>query len=814
MEEMNNKLSFREYYRDLRLSSKFLLGYAIVFVTFIFISSLVFYPLIRRNVEENIQNNLDNSTKSILTTVKVAVNVSIQNYLRAVSEQNRDIAQEYYNRYKRGELTEKEAKRRASVVILSQRVGKSGYVYCLNSKGLLEVHPFPQMIGHDLTQFRFINLQIKNKVGYVVYDWKNPGETKFRPKAVYMTYFEPWDWIVSASAYRDEFGGLVNQNIFRESVLSMRFGKRGYAYVMDSKGEVVFHPYVSGNQIDAVSEDGRKFGQEMLARKNGRMTYSWRNPGETQYHRKMAVFNYIPELGWVVVSTSYEEDYYEPLREVRNFFIAMVTLSLAALLVLTLSLSSYMVNSLSRLLRGFQLGGAGDFSIRIPKTSRDEFGRLTDGFNDFMSKLETYNASLTQEIAQRKKADEDLTMANERYKSILRAATSFSIIGTDNNGLITVFNEGAELMLGYRPKEVINKMTPERFHDPEELAQRARELGIISSFRIFTAIARTGQIETREWTYVRKDGSRLPVQLTVTVRHDNNGDIVGYLGVAMDITARKRAESELLAQKQHAELLREQAEAASRAKSSFLANMSHELRTPLNVVIVSADVLISQILGNITDKQREYLTNIKASGSHLLSLINDVLNLSKIEAGKMDLRLKEHRVRDLIADSMAFVRDAAALARIELVFDEQTGQEDAVLADDIRFRQILCNVLSNAVKFTHPAGKVTIRTRRIALQELRGIKPDMALELEQVNAGRDTFLEIVTEDNGIGIKPDDLKKLFKPFSQVEDSNTRNYDGSGLGLIITRKLVELHGGRIWMESVWGEGTTVFVVMPLS
>ena len=128
--------------------------------------------------------------------------------------------------------------------------------------------------------------------------------------------------------------------------------------------------------------------------------------------------------------------------------------------------------------------------------------------------------------------------------------------------------------------------------------------------------------------------------------------------------------------------------------------------------------------------------------------------------------------------------------------------------------QILCNLLSNAVKFTHTNGKVTLRTQRISVEELRRLKPDIAQELEKINPGQANYLEISAIDNGIGIKPEDIGKLFKPFSQVEESNTRNYDGTGLGLIITRKLVELHGGSIWLESVWGEGSTVFIVVPLS
>jgi signal transduction histidine kinase len=230
-----------------------------------------------------------------------------------------------------------------------------------------------------------------------------------------------------------------------------------------------------------------------------------------------------------------------------------------------------------------------------------------------------------------------------------------------------------------------------------------------------------------------------------------------------------------------------QLEVASRHKSEFLANMSHELRTPLNAVIGFSEVLLQGIFGDINEKQREYLTDVLGSGQHLLSLINDILDLSKIEAGRMELDLSTFALRDALESGLTIVRERAARHGIELstVVASDVG---TIEADERKVKQILYNLLSNAVKFTPDGGRVAINVR--------------------VENG-DVRIEV--RDTGIGVAPDDQERIFEEFRQV--GRERSREGTGLGLTLTKRFVELHGGRIWLESTPGKGSTFTFILPM-
>ena len=330
-------LNFKKYFNNLSIRYKLLLGYSVVFLFFSLLSCFIFFSIIRKTVETDIESNLNNSTKGILNTVQTTANASIKNYLRAVAEKNREIVAHLYQMSKEGQLTVEQAKERAASVLLSQHLGKTGYIYCVDSQGIIRVHPVAKLLGVDLTKYGFIREQLKNKVGYIEYDWKNPGESKTRPKALYMTYFKPWDWIISATSYREEFNQLVNVNDFRNGVQSIRFGKSGYTYVMNSKGVLLIHPYLreSTNIYNMKDANGRAFIQEICRVKNGRIVYAWKNPGEKKPQDKLVIFNYIPEFDWIVASSSYQNEIYEPLVLVRNVFFVACIVMLIILFLLT-----------------------------------------------------------------------------------------------------------------------------------------------------------------------------------------------------------------------------------------------------------------------------------------------------------------------------------------------------------------------------------------------------------------------------------------------------------------------------------------------
>ena len=230
-----------------------------------------------------------------------------------------------------------------------------------------------------------------------------------------------------------------------------------------------------------------------------------------------------------------------------------------------------------------------------------------------------------------------------------------------------------------------------------------------------------------------------------------------------------------------------QLEVASQHKSEFLANMSHELRTPLNAIIGFSEVLGERMFGELNEKQDEYLKDIHASGQHLLSLINDILDLSKIEAGRMELELTDFNLPATLDNALTLVRERAGRRGIALglTVDERLEQ---IRADERKVRQVVLNLLSNAIKFTPEGGRIEVRAVPV-----------------------DGMVEISVSDTGVGIAPEDQEAIFEEFRQVGTA-AKKVEGTGLGLALSRKFVELHGGRIWVKSQVGVGLDVHVHDP--
>ena len=260
------------------------------------------------------------------------------------------------------------------------------------------------------------------------------------------------------------------------------------------------------------------------------------------------------------------------------------------------------------------------------------------------------------------------------------------------------------------------------------------------------------------------------------------------------------------------------AEAASRAKSEFLANMSHELRTPLNHIIGFTELVLDKQCGNLNEKQGEYLNDALQSSRHLLSLINDILDLSKVEAGKLELNLAEIPLRMLLEGSLNMVKEKALKHRIRLLTD-MDGIPEVIQADERKLKQILYNLLSNAVKFTPDGGSVVLSARYLLKKEghwmtRNGQRSVLPLEVREDGKRPADLIYISVQDTGIGIKGEDLQRIFDPFEQADNSASRRYQGTGLGLSLTKRLVELHGGRIWAESEGeGKGSKFILLIPV-
>ncbi|NPU90593.1 MAG: PAS domain S-box protein [Gammaproteobacteria bacterium] len=530
---------------------------------------------------------------------------------------------------------------------------------------------------------------------------------------------------------------------------------------------------------------------------------------------------------------------------------------------------------------------------------------------------------LNWDVTQERQAEQALRDARAQLQGVISAASEFAIIATDTQGIITLFSVGAERMLGYQAAELVGISSPAPLHLAEELVTRGLELRAeygrpIGGFDVFVENARHGKVDAREWTYVRKDRTTLPVKLVVSPISDDQGQITGFLGVAQDITAQKLAQNTLLttnrvlehqisvAQRSRQEfeslfalapgallvvdaaghiikanarahdqfdypqgsllgvsvedlipfdrrhrhqqlreeymqapaprlmaaqrvlggmkrdgtqflaeitlsplrlngmqctiaivrdvteqrlaqealaLAKEQAESASRAKSEFVANMSHEIRTPLNAVLGTAQLLEKLTLN---EQQRRYVDMIRSAGQSLLGILNDILDFSKIEAGRMDLARVDFALDEVLANLATLMALNAGDKDIELAIGVAPGTPSHFRGDPLRIQQILVNLVGNAIKFTE-RGEVVLR---VALQSCQGDQAVLAFSVR---------------DTGIGMTPEQQARLFSAFSQADTSMTRRFGGTGLGLVICKRLIELMQGEISLSSSAGVGT---------
>ncbi len=515
---------------------KLLFIYSFCFLIIISLSSLIIYFIVKQNVKKNIESELKNSTSAILNTVKTAVSVSIKNRLRGVAEKNYDIIQHLYDRQKKGDFSLEEAKARAIDIILCQKIGISGYICILDGKGRVLKHPKKTLEGLDISDHQFVREMIAKKNGYIEYFWKNPEDAMARPKALYLNYFEPWDWMITVSSYRKEFSKLVEINDFKEGILSLQFGKTGYSYVMDTRGKMIIHPELPGINVFEDKRFPNRFFQNMMKRKNGKLIYSWKNPKEKKHRKKLVIFNYIPEYEWIVASSSYLDEFYFPLGTIRHFIILVGVASLIIFIPITFILSSTITKPLQSLMTRFNQDIAGGFSNRAVKMeSSDEVGQLTFYYNSFMNKLATYDRELLTEIQDRRQAQEALKESEEKYRSVMEAVPD-PIVVYDMEGRVTYMNPAFTKVFGYTLEDSLGK-TMDHFVPKAHWKETMEGIGTILKGEILP------RVETKR---MAKNGQLIDVTTRGSVYRDKNKNPIGSVITHRDISEVKHLEKAIM----------------------------------------------------------------------------------------------------------------------------------------------------------------------------------------------------------------------------------------------------------------------------
>lgn len=548
------------------------------------------------------------------------------------------------------------------------------------------------------------------------------------------------------------------------SLLELTTQTAALVVILDSQGRIIGHPD-SAQAASQVSLRHIAMVREGTAGRDAHGSFDWDG---VSYLGSVA---HIGRTGWSVLVAERSTQVYAPLYQLGWAVLGGLALAMLG------ALAGAMVLSRTADRRYRQLIQAADSYVQAKVPPHIQFDILE--FDQLWQNLR----HLFEQIGAR---DAEARAARTQLQNVFDATTEVSIIATDAAGLITVFNSGAQKMLGYEAAALIGQQKALLLHDPAELARRGHELTLqlsrpVEGFDALVAVACQAGYEVRDWTYLRRDGTRLSVSVAVTAVRDGGQQPAGYLAVATDQSEHHRAAG--------LELARKVAEAASQNKSEFLSRVSHDLRTPLNAMLGFAQLLAMDTQSPLNQVQRDRVALIESAGWHLVRLIDDVLDLSRIESGNLQIKLGAVDLLPALDDAVRLVSQQATQQGVSISqqLPSDTGAQPLLAwADRTRLIQIVVNLLSNAVKYNVRGGQVSI----------------------EVDAAGSDQWRIEISDTGCGMNETQLARLFEPFNRLGMESSA-IEGTGIGLVIVKRLVDLMDGGISVHSQVGVGTRVAV-----
>lgn len=846
------------------IRTKIMIFFSLLFIIFTLIIAVIFgfkasielsasYKKNAINLLESINYHITTQHKSILfheeNTLKqrqIELNTNV-NLIFAV-------VQSYYDEYKIGTLTLDEAKKRSiERVKITRYLDDVGYFW-INDTG----KPFPKMVMHptlpeldgtvlDDPVFNyalgvnenlfkaFVDITEKYDEGYVDYLWPKPtptGLTEIQPKISYVKIFKPWNWIIGTGLYIDDIkkeAGFRLETVIKElndTISNLKVGEHGYFFIFNEDGDVLLHPNLRGTNFNHLKnpETGLPLVQELKDASKSEtnyLTYLWDKPGnEGQFiFRKTSYVSYYEPLGWYIASTVYQDDLLKPIYSLIMFISIVVIISIIIIIYLSIIISRGITKPLFRLIKSISLTNESGIPLNpVPKMKTVEFNNLRNTINTMISSI---------------------IVSHNKLKSIFDYSFKTMIMATDVNGIITVFNSGAERILGYKSSEMIEKQSLLEIHLTEEINKRAEELSLeynkkIEGFDIFTLKTMENGYEEREWTYVKKNGEHILINLIITALRDNNNDINGYLGFAYDISDLKRQKNEIISKnrelfilnselkehKYHLEkLVKERTNklelSLNRLKDTqtqliesekmaslggLVAGVAHEINTPVGIGVTSASYLELETERFLSLYENERIS--KTELKHFLTLCSESSRLilsSMIRASDLIKSFKQVAVDQASEEKRPFQIKTymhEILVSIHSLYKHTNHKINIHSEEDYlvnSYPGALYQVITNLIRNSLIHGFDSIQSGII----------DIHITKDSKN------INIKYRDTGKGIPIENMNKIYEPFFTTNRAN----GGCGLGMNIVFNLIDRNlEGSIDCKSTIGEFTEFNITFP--
>jgi PAS domain S-box-containing protein len=816
-----------------------------MFLVILLLSILLVYFQVNRVVRYNIHEELNQVTSITLGSLRSSVDLSIKNYLRSAVETNKSLVSMQYEKYQLGLLTEREAKRQAEELLLSQKIGDTGYFYVISSEGVILVHP-KSIVGEKLDdQFSFAKQQTQLKKGYLEYMWANPDDTIERPKALYMDYFEPWDWILSASSYREEFVRLIDPEDFRAEIENTTIGETGYVVLLDAAGKALIHPSLdSGVDLMEIKDArGELIFQIILEEKNGSVNYWWVNPGEAKPSEKLARFGYYPELNWFVMSTAYIS---ELERGKRNIYL-YILLQFVVIVFLILNFRRKRVfetklrTSEEKYRNVTENSPAAVFQFKYRADGSPVFTYISEavesitGFksedvlnearvlldNVYTGDQEAFNKNLMVSLSQVSnfhlvhrfcKSDGSIIWVEVRataqrhsnkeivmdgfFLDVSERKNAEKSLKEANDKLNALFSSMTEMVVLHdlvfdEKGEVVNYRITDCNAAYTNITGITHEMAV---GKLATELYGTPEPPyLKEFSSVALSGDPYiyetyfaPMEKHFAISVVSPGKNK-FATITTDITMMKKFQQTI--------------EAKNKELEQIVYVASHDLRSPLvNVEGYSQELEFSlsdltKVLNNPEATQQdikqvavevlpdimEAINHIKVSTHDMDSLLKGLLKLSR--TGRASLNIE--------TIDMNYLMD-----RILVTLEFQIRQLEAQVivtdlppckGDMVQLTQVFSNLIGNALKYHDPSRKSVVK--------ISG----------KVEFDRSIYC---VEDNGVGIAPEHQEIIYELFHRLNPSQK---DGEGLGLTIVRQILSRLDGEIRLESEPGVGSKFFVLL---